>query len=248
MYLYIYDSFLNDKKYSDLLISIEKRVTDLGIKGKVARLSVLKNMKELITDGVKDGVQTVVAIGNNQTFAKVINIVADLDVTLGLIPVDNKSTLAKILGIPPGVLACEVLASRIVKKIDLGKINNSYFITGAEVVNGDVVIEYDKFKIMPLAEDSKINLYNFASDPMTENRSNPIDGILETVITPLKKTLFGKKSIAQTILPFTKIKMSSNSDEQVSILIDEQIIIKTPAEISVVPEKLKVIVGGDRQF
>ncbi len=247
MYLYIYDSFLNDKKYSDLLIAIEKRITDLGIKGKVARLSVLKNMKELITDGVKDGVQTVVAIGNNQTFAKVINIVADLNVTLGLIPVDNKSTLAKILGVPPGVLACEVLASRIVKKIDLGKINNNYFITGAEVVNGDVIIEYDDFKITPVAEDSRINLYNFASDPQFNN-SNPIDGILETVITPLKKTLFGKKSITQTVLPFTKIKMSSNSDEQVSIMIDEQIIIKTPAEVSVVPEKLKVIVGSERHF
>src|SRR3989339_839914 len=104
MYLYIYDSFLNDKKYTDSLIKIEKRITDLGIKGKIARLSVLKNMKELITDGVKEGVHTVVAIGNAQTFAKVINIVADLDLTLGLIPIDNNNPIAKILGIPPKVM------------------------------------------------------------------------------------------------------------------------------------------------
>src|SRR3989339_1961009 len=140
MYLYIYDSFLNDKKYSDLLISIEKRLTDLGIKGKIARLSILKNMKEMIMDGVKEGVQTVVAIGNAQTFAKVINVVADLDVALGLIPVDNNNPIAKVLGIPPKVMACDVLASRIIKKIDLGKINNYYFLNTAQIENGDVTI------------------------------------------------------------------------------------------------------------
>ena len=248
MYLYIYDSFLNDKKYSDLLIKIEKRITDLGIKGKVARLSVLKNMKELIMDGVKEGVQTVVAIGNNQTFAKVINVVADLDVTLGLIPVDNDNSIAKTLGIPPKVLACDILASRIIKKIDLGKINNYYFINTAEIVNGDVVIEYNNFKVQPITRQNKITLYNFATNENARVVSNPVDGILEAVITPIKSTIFGKKNIAGTVLPFTKIKIGSNADEQISILTDEQIIMKTPAEISVVPQKLKIIVGSERSF
>ena len=247
MYLYIYDSFLNDKKYTDLLIKIEKRVTDLGIKGNIARLSVLKNMKELITDGVKDGVETVVAIGDSKTFAKVINIVADLDVTLGLIPVDNDNQIAKILGIPPKVMACDILASRIIKKIDLGKINNYYFVNTAEIENADVVIEYNDFKVKPETTKNRIALYNFAADGISEN-SNPVDGVLEAVITPIKSTLLGKKKIEGTILPFTKIKIDSNAEEQVSILTDHQIITKTPAEITVVPEKLKIIVGSERRF
>lgn len=245
MYLYIYDSFLNDKKYTDLLIKIEKRLTDLGIKGKIARLSILKNMKELITDGVKEGVQTVVAIGNAQTFAKVINVVADLDITLGFIPIDNNNEIAKVLGIPPKILACDVLASRIIKKIDLGKINNYYFVNTAQIENGDVTIEYNDFKIFPTTEKSKITLYNFAS---RETNSSPVDGILEAVITPIQSNTFGRKKIEHTILPFTKIKIASLAPEQVAILSDEQIIMKTPAEIIVVPEKLKVIVGSDRQF
>jgi len=247
MYLYIYDSFLNDKKYTDLLIKIEKRITDLGIKGKIARLSVLKNMKELIIDGVKEGVQTVVAIGNNQTFAKVINIVADLDVTLGLIPVDNDNQIAKILGIPPKVMACDVLASRIIKKIDLGKINNYYFINTAEIENGDVVIEYNDFKVTPITTKSRITLYNFATNESVSN-SSPVDGVLEAVITPIKSGLLGNKKIVGTVLPFTKIKIGSQAEEQVAILTDEQIIMKTPAEIKVVPQKLKIIVGSERQF
>jgi hypothetical protein len=248
MYLYIYDSFLNDKKYADLLIKIEKRITDLGIKGKIARLSILKNMKELIIDGVKEGVETVVAIGNSQTFARVINIVADLDVTLGMIPVDNNNPIARVLGIPPRTLACEVLASRIIKKIDLGKINNYYFINAAEIENGDVIIEYSDFKVSPVTTNSRVTLHNFASNEQLGGASSPVDGILEAVITPIKSTILGKKNISGTVLPFTKIKIGSGGDEQISILTDEQIILKTPAEVTVAPQKLKVIVGSDRSF
>ncbi len=246
MYLYIYDSFLSDKKYADLLIKIEKRITDLGIKGKIARLSVLKNVKELITDGVKEGVETVVAIGNTQTFAKVINVVADLDVTLGLIPVDPNNSLAKALGIPPKELACEVLASRIIKKIDLGKINNYYFINSAEIESSDIILEYNDFNVSPISQKSRILVYNFPSDESP--KSSPIDGSLEAVIAPLKSGLLGKKKITETILPFTKIKIGSLAEEQIAILTDEHIVMKTPAEIKVVPQKLKIIVGSERSF
>ena len=152
------------------------------------------------------------------------------------------------MGIPPGVLACDILASRIIKKVDLGKINGHYFINNAEIINGDVVIEYDKFKITPTTTNNRITLYNFAAADNINISSRPIDGILEAVITPIKSTLFGKKTMSDTILPFTKIKIGSNSEEQVSIVTDEQIIMKTPAEITVTPEKLKIIVGSDRQF
>lgn len=247
MYLYIYDSFLNDKKYNDLLIQIEKRITDLGIKGRVARLSILKNMKELITDAVKDGVTTVVAIGNVQTFAKVINIVADLDVVLGLIPVDNDNRIAKMLGVPPKVLACDVIASRIVKKIDLGIINNHYFIGSAEINNSEVILENNGYTIQPTTSANRIVIYNFAS-PEGSLSSSPVDGILEAVITPIKNTWLGKKAVTGTVLPFTSLRVGSQAQEQVAILSDEQTIMKTPAEIKIAPQKLKVIVGPERCF
>lgn len=247
MYLYIYDSFLTDKKYLDLLAKIEQRVTDLSIKGKTAKLSILKNMKELIIDAVREGVKTVVAVGNGQTFAKIINIVADLDVTLGLIPVDNNNALAQTLGVPAKVAACEVLASRIIKKIDLGKINNHYFFKSAEIMGGDVTIDFTDFQIRPLADKSRITLHNFA-DPDLSPHSNPADGWLEIVITPYRQSLLGKKRIAGTVLPFNKIKINSTAAAEVSLLTDEQIIMKTPAKIVAMPGQLKVIVGGARSF
>lgn len=246
MYLYIYDSFLNDKKYSGLLTKIEQRLTDLGIKGKTAKLSVLKNMRELITDAVKEGIKTIVAVGDGQTFAKVINIVADLDVTLGLIPTENNS-IAKVLGVPPKVAACDILASRIIKKIDLGKINNHYFFNSAEIVDGDVSIDFTGFSVQPITAKSRITLHNF-TDPDLSPDSNPADGFLEVVITPYKPSLIGKKRITGTVLPFDKIRISSNEEDQVSILTDEQIIMKTPAKIMVAPGQLKIIVGSERNF
>jgi len=244
MYLYIYDSFLNDKKYNDLLIKIEKRVTDLGIKGRVVRLSVLKNMKELIIDGIKDGVETIIVTGDTKTFSKVINITANLNITLGLIPVNSNNKIAKMLGIPPGVLACEILSSRIIKRIDLGKANKYYFINKAYINNGIVEIDYGNFKIMPITKENNITFYNFSSN----KKFNPTDGILETVITPIKSTFFGKKLIKSTIFPFDNIKINSLSDEQATLLIDEQIIVKTPIKINVIPKKLKIIVGSERNF
>ena len=244
MYLYIYDSFLNNKKYSDLLVKIEQRVTDLGIKGRIARLSILKNMKELIIDGLKDGVKTIVVIGDTKTFSKVINIVADLDITLGLIPINNNNKIARLLGIPPRVLACEILASRIIKRIDLGQVNKYYFISKAHINNGLVEINYGNFKIMPTTKENNITFYNFSD----KQNFNPTDGILETVITPIKSTIFGKKLIKSTIFPFLNIKINSLYDEQAALLIDEQIIVKTPVRIKVIPKKLKVIVGSERKF
>ena len=58
MYLYLYDSFLNNPKFGNKLAKIETRLTDLGIGGKISRLSPLKNLEELVSDEIKNGVKS----------------------------------------------------------------------------------------------------------------------------------------------------------------------------------------------
>lgn len=246
MYLYIYDSFLSDQKYANALTKVEQRVTDLDIKGKIARLTILKNVRELIEDAVKDGVKTVVAIGDDQTFVKVINVVAELDVILGFIPITDDSKIAKILGIPPRELACDVLSGRIIKKIDLGKINNHYFMGSAEITNAEVSIKCNKFAIRPTTKFHRIDFRNFGG---LKSPSDPTDGLLEAVITPIEAGFFrGQKALKSTVLPFTKITVKSLGEEPIPILTDEQVIMKTPAEIEIAPGILSVIVGAQRAF
>jgi len=253
MYLYIYDSFLNQKKYVALLNRVENRLADLEIKGKICRLNILKNMNEVIEDGIKQGVKTVVAIGNDLTFSKVVNIIAEMDVTLGIIPVDGKSKIAEILGVPEGEKACDVLAQRLIKKIDLGKINHQYFIDSATITNADAILDFEKFKISPTSKKSIISICNLGF--LTTNQSIykqrisiPTDGLLEAVIEPIKETFFSKNRNAnQSIFPFKKILIGSKA-EPVTVTIDQQAIFKTPVKVSIAPKKLKIIVGNKRLF
>ncbi len=247
MYLYIYDSLLSHQKYSSFLTNVERRCTDLGINGKIVRLTILKNIKEVVTDAVKRGVTTIVAVGDDQTFAKIINTIAPLDVTLGLIPSDNSSRIARVLGIPPKELACDVIAGRIVKKLDLGRINNYYFLNAAEITNAKVQITCNGYSLAPLTELNTVRICNVGSygGPI---RSNPMDGRLEAIITPIQGGWLSKKELQPTVLPFTKIRIQATGEDVVSILTDEQIILKTPADVEIAPGKLKVIVGTNRMF
>jgi diacylglycerol kinase family enzyme len=246
MYLYIYDSVVSNQKYASLVTAIERRVTDLGIGGKIARLTILKNIKELVGDAVKNGVTTIIAVGDDQTFAKVINSVATLDVVLGFIPIESSSAIARTLGIPSRESACDVIAARIVKKLDLGKINNYYFLNAAEITNAKVRITCEGYSIAPMTELNTVRICNIGT--AGEYSANPMDGSLEAVITPIHSGWLSKKPLQATVVPFTKIRIESMDDEPVTIMTDEQIILKTPADVEVAPSQLRVIVGSNRMF
>ncbi|EKD32917.1 MAG: hypothetical protein ACD_76C00116G0003, partial [uncultured bacterium] len=48
MYYYVYDDFVQDKRFEKDLQKIENRLTDLGISGKIARLALFKHADELV--------------------------------------------------------------------------------------------------------------------------------------------------------------------------------------------------------
>jgi diacylglycerol kinase family enzyme len=250
MHLYIYDIFLNNQKYSQTLQKIEARLNDLDIKGRVCRLNLLKNVKEIIDDGVAGGVTTIVAVGNDSTFSKIINYaIQHENIVIGYIPIEKNSKIADIFGLPTNEKACDIIAQRIIKKIDLGKINNMYFLDSAKVENEKVKIKFNDFEITPL-EHNIVSFCNLGALVDNQNHlCNPSDGYLEAIITPIKKSWFfsGKKAKNQSIFPFTKIKVLAVND-QASIRVDDQNIVKTPADIEILPKKLKVITSSDRKF
>lgn len=250
MYLYIYDSFLNDKKYSSLLAKIETRLTDLGIGGKIFRLSPLRNMTELLNDEVKNGAKTVVVVGNDKTFTQIINFAAQFDITLGFIPVGPDNKIAKILGINSSDEACNILSSRKIEKVDLGKANNTYFLSDITIEKGEVTIECEnKFAITPERQD-QVTIYNlrpmFAAKWGQEKVFNPKDGQLEVLIQPLAKGFFKKTSGQNSLIPFKKVFIKSRGS--LPVYTDGQKILKTPVKVEIVPDKLKIIVGKDRLF
>lgn len=257
MYLYLYDSFLNNPKFNNKLAKIETRLTDLGVGGKISRLSPLKNLKELVDDEVKGGVKTIVVVGNDKTLVEVINIIADYKVVLGYIPIGEDNQVAKILGLPAEDKACEIISARKIEKIDLGKINGNYFLGDIKISEGPITLECEeKYQVAVEKPSCQINICNLRPAFLTTNNYspayfNPQDGLLEALIVvtnPTKKifSFFSKKIGRDTIFPFKKISVKSK--KSIPVVADNQKILKTPVDIEIVPKKIKVIVGRERMF
>lgn len=258
MYLYLYDHFLNDNKYQKVLSRIEMRLNDLGIGGKITRMSPLKNIRDLISDEIRFGVKTIVAVGNDETISSVINNIAKYEnLTFGMIPVEKNSFIAQNLGIPSGEDACDVLSARKLEKIDLGKVGNTYFISGVNILaeNTISVLCEDKYQIIPETENCSIFVCNLRPAILGEGIAsasgsffNPRDGMLEALVQPIKKltkNFFGvfKKDVGvqNSIFPFKKISILTK--KSVTITTDGKKVFKPPVDIEVVPNKLTVIVG-----
>ncbi|MFA6322909.1 MAG: diacylglycerol kinase family protein [Candidatus Buchananbacteria bacterium] len=254
MYLYLYDHFLNGKSYANQLARIETRLTDLGIGGKIFRLSPLRNLVQLVNDEIKNGIHTVVAVGNDKTVAQIINAIATHEATLGIIPIGSDQKIANALGIGSAHEACNILASRIIEKMDLGKANDTYFISNLKVSSGRLVIECEnQFQIIPQAKN-EISICNlkpsFAGNTLGKSYFNPQDGSLELFIQPQAARTFGffKKagSLQDSIIPFKRLEIKSK--DSVTVTTDGQRVLKPPVQIEIAAKKLKVIVGKDRVF
>ena len=264
MYFYLYDSFLQEKRYIKKLAEIEGRLIDLMIQGKIIKLNILSHIKELIYSAVRAGAETVVVLGDDKTISQAIASVVNLDITLGIIPLGRKNSLGKLLGIPKGLKACEILAKRIKERIDVARVNGNYFAFCLKALSPYIKIfsPDNQYCLSLLSPKMEVSVYNFkpsgvklkANQPMADFFI-PQDGYMELVVKdlscPIDKILFKKKGEigSYTILPFKHIRLEpSVLKKDVRLLLDGYKIIKAPVEIDVLAGKISVIVGRERQF
>ncbi len=255
MYTYIYDSFLLDRKYENTLYRIETRLLELGINGRVEKLTLLKSVKEIIADAVSRSSDTIVVVGNDETIAKAIAFLPARKAVLGIIPVGPNTDIAHMLGIPEGVEACNVLSKRIMERIDLGKANGRYFLSQLVINNASkVTLDCDQYHITALSPDGVVKICNLRGGPDTEDvagGSNPQDGILEAVIEPETKrsvwNIFSRSVSAASVFPIKKMHIRS-SGENLPVMADGQTMLKTPVTVEIIPRELRVIVGRKRTF
>ena len=250
MYVYIYDTFLADQKYQKTLVQVETKITDLGINGKIHRLSPLKNLRDILSRETKKGSNTIVMVGNDASIGQIISLVAGQDTTLGIIPVGKENNIANTLGINSIAEACEILSARRVEKLDLGKINSHYFLYSAEILSNNVAIEIDgKYKIDPTLMRNKIHVFNLKYSPNSKSIFDPQDGVMETIIEPeggFLNRVTSANTDQQSFFPGKKIEIRGKKGVQ--ILTDNRNILNAPATIEVAPKKLNVIVGKKRLF
>ncbi len=264
MYYYIYDQFLSHKKYDKTLAQIESKLTDLDIKNRIIKMSILKSVKELVLDAIRKGAQTIVVAGNNQTVNQIVNVIAGRDVVLGIIPIENNNSIANFLGIDNPLEACEIIAARKIEKLNLGEINeNNYFLNELSIRNDDLYIKCDnKYYVNNLHKNNLIKVYNFCQDlkPIIENKKffNPQDNFLEVTVEPdtkhginsFLKPILGKKNenSLDGLFRVKQIKVQSKSENNNFVEVDGAKKLKTPLSIRVSDKKINVIVGKNRKF
>lgn len=256
MHYYLYDTFLADKKYEKVIDRIKTRLLDLEIQGKHERLSLLKSIDELIVDEVKRGATSIIVVGNDKMFLKVVDAAAKNNVSLGLIPVGENNFLAECLGLPLDEAACDVIAARKIVNFDLGKIKNQYFFSNVKIIKNldRLNIQKDNFKIVPRADCESVEVVNFYLPSENDDyerkmrKSSAQDERLELVIKRKgrKRRWFGRSDKPQIDSLIQGSEFEIKSFEYLPALMDDFRVIKTPIKVEIEPAKLKVIVGKNR--
>lgn len=259
MHIYIYDSFVNQKKYESVMARVETRITDLGLNGKIIRLGTMNSVYDAVENEIKKGAKTIIAVGNNYLLNQVVNALAGLTAghvlnkttPLGFIPIGRKNNdIADYLGINLDEEAGNILSARRIQKLDLGLADNYYFLSQATITSQGTTIEIDKnysIEIMGSGEIGVINL-PIASDWPANIKSDAKDGVLELFIKTrnLKKFLpISPKKTESSIFSFKKLRIINKHQP---IIIDNSVKIPTPVDISMAQEKINIIVGKKRKF
>lgn len=133
MYYYILDQGnLPIDKYEKMQTDLSGLLAEFKISGEMARVTPLRNISDLVDTASSRGCKTLVACGSDDTFNLMLAALKGRDFTLGFIPLDEKSFLAKIFGLDSLFTGAKTIAGRRLEKIDLAKITDNYFISFLE--------------------------------------------------------------------------------------------------------------------
>jgi diacylglycerol kinase family enzyme len=133
LYYYIVDQHnLPMEKFEKLQTELQGLLAEFKISGETARVTPLRSIQDLVDTASQRGAKTLVACGTDDTFNLMLAALKGRDFTLGFIPFNENSNLAKILGIENIFLGVKTIAARRIEKIDLAKISGNYFISFLE--------------------------------------------------------------------------------------------------------------------
>ncbi len=245
MFFYLYDAFVLDKKFAPVLDRIEARIIELGINGRVEKLTPLRNIKELIELGIKARAHTIVAVGDDRTFLRTLQVVAHHPTcSLGFLPLGD-SNLGKLFGITDALDGCNTLSRRITKQLPLGKANQTFFLSevAAEFTAGTVLRCNEQWNLITQADRTLCTITNASSQG---NDSQQLQLTLQPQ-TSTSSWLRKAKPLHPTTVLVTKVSID-HPETAASLLLDGTTILKSPVGLSIKPKAIKVIVGKQRKI
>lgn len=249
MYLYLYDSALKGRPYTQVVNNLETKLTDLGVTGKIVRLTSLLSPRQVIQDELRRGkdLKTIVVVGDDTTFTKIIQHVADLPVTFGWVPVGPKTDMAERFGLPYGAACAQILSRRRIMLVDVGQFNQYFFIDHVVVPVTNITMNIDNaITISGAQEKMMCSIWNLPATSKSDMPPGytpiPHDRQLEIVLQPVAKKSFFNSSLAPaSIFPFKEVKLKL--EKTMPIDVDGHVMKENQITIKLVPLPLKLIVG-----
>jgi len=150
---------------------------------------------------------------------------------------------AEVLGIPKGLLACDVLSARIIKEMDVGRINDRNFFQKIVMPDTDVPIRCDgSYSIAPSVRGD-IEIRNWGTaDENGRALGNPVDSLFDVII----HSQIDRKTKEKTNLKHATIDIRVK--KQIPVYVDGERINGSSFKIKMAPNKAKMIVGKNRLF
>ncbi len=270
MYFYICDNFAKKSKFSKKLEQISIKLANLGIGDERAQISLLRPIEEIIREALQDKRCTnIVAIGDDKVAAQSIDMIAHSGrkIAFGMIPL-RYSKIAESLGMPNDLdECCQEISSRKIARVDLGKVDDYYFLTSVTIKafpennissvfkkilkKEPPLIDFDfleGYKVQAQAEEYSIINMPTADDMKKikegniKGNVNPRDGLLDILICESVVNNQTKSSFLQTR------KLSLETENKIEVNIDGRKIKRSSLKFKIYPKYLDLIVGKNRLF
>jgi diacylglycerol kinase family enzyme len=254
-YAYIYDDFLTDRRYQDIVAALETRLSSMSLDGKIGRLALFRSAKELVEGFVDQGATNIIIVGNDNTLNKVMWFLPDLPIVVGYIPIAEPSDVATLLNVPVGLDACEAIGARLIESLDVGKLGDRYFLTQAVFENTTAKVKVNNAYTLSIIGGGTIRVKNLGS--ITRGRytvADARDGRLEITMIPHEPTDIGSRirnRLGRKKQNRTRIQVQQAeivSEQPVEVQADRFAVSGFKFSVQAVPGKLKIITGRMRRL
>lgn len=134
MYYYILDpTGISPEHFERSQIQLQGLLAEFNVSGETARVTPLRSISDLVDTASSRSVKTLIACGSDDTFNHMLAQLKGRDFVLGFVPFSENSYLSKILGLENIRNSVKTIAARRVEKIDLGRIDNNFFLSYLEL-------------------------------------------------------------------------------------------------------------------
>ncbi len=248
-FAYIYDEFLADRRFERDLSFLETEAARRGVEGRVVRLAMFRQPRDIIRDLVSAGVKNVIFVGNDLTLQRMVWFLPDFDITVGFVPMVAGSVLGSLLGVAQGGQGIESIAGRLIEHVDLGKMNDRWFLTEAVLPKTNATIDVDgKYRLRPM-HGGGIAIRNLA--PAPEGCTLPNDGLLEIVMQSAARSRSAVQFWKKPEVQETKLFLSHcgiEPESAVDVFVDGQSRRAKAFKVEVVSKKLRLIAGRQKAW